>query len=312
MTTTTRLLLAYDGSDESARAIAAAARLLPEAEAVVVYARSESAAYEHAALARIALPDSVIAGSVEMYEREAEEVARRVADRGHEIAGGAGLEAIASVHAGPTPSRTICRAAAEHDSDLIVCGSRGRGGFAGAFLGSTSSSLLHHCPRPVLVVPPGAGDLSGPMLIGYDGSDGSRAAIATAARLLSGRTAVVVHAWPSPVRHSFAGEALLATPVEEVHDIAVDLDHIFAEHASELAEEGAAIARELELDARGVAIESATGAWRALVATARAEGASLIVAGCRGRGALASTILGSVASDLVHNAELPTLIVRGT
>ena len=60
------------------------------------------------------------------------------------------------------------------------------------------------------------------------------------------------------------------------------------------------------------AIESASGPWRALVATARAETASVIVAGSRGRGALASTVLGSVASGLVHNAELPTLVVRGT
>ena len=58
-------------------------------------------------------------------------------------------------------------------------------------------------------------------------------------------------------------------------------------------------------------IESSPGAWRALAATARAEEAAVIVAGCRGRGALASTVLGSVSSGLVHNAEVPVLVVRG-
>ena len=45
-------------------------------------------------------------------------------------------------------------------------------------------------------------------------------------------------------------------------------------------------------------------------AVGREEGAAVIVTGARGRGALASTLLGSVSSGLVHNAEAPVLVVR--
>jgi nucleotide-binding universal stress UspA family protein len=307
-----RLLIAYDGSDEAASAIDAAARLLPGARAVVVHGRGESVALEHAALARMALPDSLIVPSAAAYERAAEDASREVAERGRVLADEAGLEAIAAIRQASSPWRAILLAGEEHEADAIVCGARGLGGLARTFLGSTSSSLLHHADRPVLVVPAGAGKLDGPTLIGFDGSDGARAAVAAAARLFPGRPTLVVHAWSSPVQRSFAGKSLLSAPIGEVAEVAHDLDAMFAEQAQAMADEGAAFARERGLDAQGVATESGTHPWRTLAATAHANEAAVVVAGSRGRGALASTVLGSVSSGLVHNAELPVLIVRDT
>ncbi|MCI1868314.1 universal stress protein [Bifidobacterium crudilactis] len=42
---------------------------------------------------------------------------------------------------------------ASHEHDVVVVGSRGRGGFTGLLLGSTSQGLLQHAVSPVYVVP---------------------------------------------------------------------------------------------------------------------------------------------------------------
>jgi nucleotide-binding universal stress UspA family protein len=48
------------------------------------------------------------------------------------------------------PAAALLDAAKE--ADLLVVGSRGRGGFAGLLLGSVGEQCAHHAPCPVVIV----------------------------------------------------------------------------------------------------------------------------------------------------------------
>jgi nucleotide-binding universal stress UspA family protein len=117
--------------------------------------------------------------------------------------------------------------------------------------------------------------------------------------------------WLAPARHPYAAPtgaevaiAVLEAPPDALYSLA-------AADARQCADEGAALAHRAGLDARGLTVESTLGESHSLFSTAEAEGASMIVTGSRGRGALASTVLGSVSAGLVHNADRPVLVVRG-
>ena len=94
-------------------------------------------------------------------------------------------------------------------------------------------------------------------------------------------------------------------------DYAATIDQIWREVAEEIADDGAAFARELGLTADASVPESGRGDWHALLKAAETSRAAVLLVGSRGRGAVASTVLGSVASALVHAAAVPVLVVGG-
>ncbi len=49
------------------------------------------------------------------------------------------------------PAKVLCERSAT--ADLLVVGSRGRGGFGGLLLGSVTTKCVHHCRCPVVIVP---------------------------------------------------------------------------------------------------------------------------------------------------------------
>lgn len=60
-----------------------------------------------------------------------------------------GIKLVSSLIQGPTAQTIIDRA---KEADLVVVGSRGKGGFTGLLLGSVGQQLVHHCPAPVVII----------------------------------------------------------------------------------------------------------------------------------------------------------------
>jgi nucleotide-binding universal stress UspA family protein len=147
--------------------------------------------------------------------------------------------------------------------------------------------------------------MSGPVLFCYDGSDGSRAAMAAAAELVAHPApAVVLTIWQSAavllaVAGGFGGSYL--SNERQVDDEQEQL-------ARDAAEEGAQRGRALGYDASARIEQATQGAGIMIVEIADELDARLIVCGRRGRGAVTSALLGSVSHAVLAHAGRPVLI----
>jgi len=180
-------------------------------------------------------------------------------------------------------------------SDLVVVGARGLGGFRRLALGSVSDQVLHHATCPVAVVRPSADELENPerIVVGFDGSEGARAAFRWALDEARARQAPVrlVHAWqPAFVGGRFRSHGD-SPAMEEV-----------AEHTLQ-----AAVADE---GTEGVTVEPLAVCGSAPEALLQeAAGATLVVVGSRGRGGFSGLLLGSVAQQLARHSETPLVVL---
>ena len=305
-----RMLIAYDGSDAARAAVRAAGAIFPAAQAAIAHVY-EPAPPPQRAYAAGAIPNEALRDSFAELEREALDQARATADDGQALAVEEGLDAetvLVPSHRGVWPE--LLDAAHQSAADLIVSGSRGRGAVGRALLGSVSSSLLHQGDLPLLIVPAADHDLSGPVIFGYDGSDGARNALSTLGRLRPSRPIIVVHDWDWPGVEDRDATVLLAAPTEYHKEIFDTLGERARARARDVAEEGRRIAKSQGLTAAAATIEAVYGTWRGIAATAEDRNASMIAVGSRGRGRLASSLLGSVSTTLAHNLERATMVIR--
>ncbi len=140
------------------------------------------------------------------------------------------------------------------------------------------------------------------ILIGWDGSDGARRAVQTAARLMPGSTATVVTAWRSLVHFGFP-----ALPSVEAGRRAFDQE---AEQASHhLASQGASHAQECGLQATPATISCEGAYWHGILRAAQEQHCDVIVMGFQGTSAVKTLVMGSTAHSTVQHARIPVMIV---
>ena len=148
------IVVAYDGSKASTRALEAAAKLFTGRKLLIVSVWEEAFPYY--------VPAGIDPGAVtytpSYEEMEAVAQARhgaadRIADAGVELATAAGADASALPVADLSDvAHTLLDVAEEHDAAAFVVGSHGRGAVSAKIFGSVSQKLLHLARRPVLVV----------------------------------------------------------------------------------------------------------------------------------------------------------------
>jgi nucleotide-binding universal stress UspA family protein len=296
------VLIGFDGSPEAAAAIRAASALLAPGRAVVAHVSD--------VVAPLLLHTGPMRGAVgELEEEEAREAAR-IAERGAELAERAGFEAVAMMARGkPKAWPKLLELADEQGAEAVVVGSRGIGRVESALLGSVSAGLLGNSQLPVLIVPPLPEDHpTGPVVIGYDGSDHADAAVEAAARLLAVPDAVLQTVWVS-VR-AVAAAGIAGAPPDVVAKGAAEMDAGLRAEAERTAERGVRLAAEHGLTVRGEAVEANRNAWRTLLDSVEAHGAAAVVVGSQGRSAFGAMLAGSVSRALVHYAPAPVLVVR--
>lgn len=231
------------------------------------------------------------------------------------------------VRPGHGPAAAALLAAAGRDTDLLVVGSRGMGGFAGLLVGSVSHQVTEHAPCPVTVVPAAevgaeqrtAGPDENAAAAGQGAADGDEP---TAAARAGGatpppvpRSLLVGTDGSSHAQHALRHAADLAirlkagltvASVVPAAEIARDPSGVLDERTAEL-ERWTRPVRDDGLDPRlSVAVGDARST---LLETAHDHGADLLVIGSRGLGPIARLLLGSVATALVAHSDLPVTVV---
>jgi nucleotide-binding universal stress UspA family protein len=144
--------------------------------------------------------------------------------------------------------------------------------------------------------------LGNPILICFDGSEGSRRAIETTAELFPGKTAIVLHVW-SPM-------AMIATAYGGAVTLPTYNDDELQKAAAAVAEAGCRSATEVGLHATPeIADVTHHGTSHTILQVADAHDASLIVVGARGLSTFKSMVLGSISHGVAQHSRRPVLVV---
>lgn len=192
-----------------------------------------------------------------------------------------------------SPPDTLLAAANEQHADLLAVGGRGSGGFSHLHIGSVAHHLSHHTTLPLAIVPRTGSAPVEHLVVGVDGSPGSRAAVDFCAELAA-RLSV-------PVTAVFAFDPLLEWVAES------DSRSWRRRAESEVNTwiepiEAAGVAVEIDVDRDTQPVAAITRAIEA-------HPGSVAVLGTRGLGGFSGIRLGRIPLQLVHHTTAAVILV---
>jgi nucleotide-binding universal stress UspA family protein len=155
--------------------------------------------------------------------------------------------------------------------------------------------------------------VTSPIVIAYDGSPPARAAVKAAGTLFAPAHAIVLTVWePGLAEMTIMPDAtgMGSTVLPFDPSVTRAVEQASEEHAQSVAEEGAALAHEVGLDASPLAVEDIADPSDAIVTSAEQHDARAIVIGSRGLGGLKSKLLGSTSKGVLRRAMRPVVVVR--
>ncbi|MEU8820542.1 universal stress protein [Actinoplanes sp. NPDC048796] len=186
-----------------------------------------------------------------------------------------------------------------HDAELLVLGSRGRGGFAGLLLGSVSQRVATHAPCPVVVVRGHGTTAGGPIAVGVDDSPTADLVLETAF------TAATEHDCPLTIVRAYL--PVIPLWLSDVAPPTVDTPEQDAAE-NERLDEQLAPWRAKYPDVLFTTVVTHESAAFALERESRRS--RLVIVGNRGHGLLAGAFLGSTTLQLLHHAGAPVYVTR--
>jgi nucleotide-binding universal stress UspA family protein len=153
---------------------------------------------------------------------------------------------------------------------------------------------------------------SPPAVVGYDGSPQAQAAVRQAVTLLGARPLVIATIWeqglgalPQPSELQSGVAYMPADP-----SLVIAVDRAASDHAGDIAEQGARLARELGASAEAVSVADADDVAETLSELADARDAAAIVIGSRAAGGVKARLMGSTSRRLLHDTHRPVIVVR--
>lgn len=191
-------------------------------------------------------------------------------------------------------------------ADVLVVGTRGRGGIVTSVLGSVSAELVDRAACPVLVARRTTLDR---IVLAEDGSTAAAAGAQTIARLpiFSGKPVHVVSVVDVPFPVVFADPTGTGTAVDAYRAYEQSMPQLRATHAAYARERGA------DLAAKGfiTTTEQREGdAASEIIEAAKAHDADCIVIGSRGQTGFRRFMVGSVARSVLFHSSCSVLIVH--